>query len=44
MWCISTIKFSILINGTQLIFLEAQGVFVKGTHYLHSFLILSWRL
>ena len=27
-----------------LIFLEALGVFVKGTHYLHSFLILSWRL
>ena len=28
----------------RLIFLEALGVFVKGTHYLRSFLILSWRI
>ena len=37
-------NFLFLSMVLRLIFLEALGVFVRRTHYLRSFLILSWRL
>ena len=39
-YCISTVKFSILINVAQLISLEVLGGFSKGILYLHCCLIL----
>ena len=43
MYYISTIKFSILLNGSPSdSFGNSRGI-GKGTHYLHCFLILLWR-
>ena len=42
-WCISTISFSVIINGSLASFSKAQGDYVKGTLYPLTFLFWEWK-
>ena len=43
MHCVSTIKFSILINGSPFDFFGSSRGIRQGDPFLHYFLILLWR-